>query len=189
MRTPPPNQAVTPSGMTVSDSRPSGTMMISDAHPTRVSVSVALLLPGTGSATPPGGVTDAVLARVPVAAGSIVPVSVYVTEPPAGRLTVSLMVEAPAAVQVAPPAPTQVHVTPVSAAGGVSLTVDPGAASGPELAATIVYVTPWPGNAFVKPSVLAIERSADGAPNTTWTRPGEGPLGACEVSPPYVAVI
>ena len=39
-----------------------------------VSVSVAVLSPGSGSVTPAGGVTVAVLLRVPVAAGSRVPV-------------------------------------------------------------------------------------------------------------------
>jgi len=50
---------------------------------------------------------------------------------------VSLMLPAPDAVQVPPPAPTQVHVH-VSAAGKVSATVAPGALLGPALDAVMV---------------------------------------------------
>src|SRR5688500_12473551 len=104
----------------------------------RASVSVALLLAGLGSATPPGAATVAVLLSEPVAPASTVPVAVYVTLPPAGRLTVSLMLPEPPGVQVAPPAPTQVQVTPVKAEGKASATVAPGALLGPVLLATIV---------------------------------------------------
>jgi len=103
-----------------------------------VSVSVALLLPGTGSVTPPPTVAVAVLLRVPVAAGEMLQVAVYVAEPPAGRLAVSLMLPKPVAAQVPPPAPEQVHVTPVQVAGNVSATVTLGAFEGPALLATIV---------------------------------------------------
>ena len=44
----------------------------------------------------------------------------------------------PAAVQVPPPAPTQVQVAPVRAAGKVSATVAPGAFEGPALLAVMV---------------------------------------------------
>ena len=91
-----------------------------------VSVSVAELLPGFGSLTPAGAVTVAVFDRLPVAPAAIAALTVYVTVPPAGRLTVSLILPDPAAVQVPPPAPTQVHVA-VRAAGNVSATVAPGA--------------------------------------------------------------
>jgi hypothetical protein len=60
-----------------------------------------------------------------------------VTLPPAGRLTVSLMLPEPAAVQVPPPAPTHVQVQ-VSVAGKVSATVLPGALLGPGLLAVMV---------------------------------------------------
>ena len=53
----------------------------------RVLVSVALSLPGLGSVTPVGGATCAVLVRVPVAAGSMVPVSVMVIDCPVARLS------------------------------------------------------------------------------------------------------
>src|SRR6201999_2166664 len=102
-----------------------------------VSVSVAELLPGVGSVTPPGAVTVAVLLSVPVAAGETVQLAVYVTLAPLGRLTVPLMLPEPAAVQVPPPAPTQVQVQ-VSEAGNVSATVAPVAALGPALLAVIV---------------------------------------------------
>lgn len=103
-----------------------------------VSVSVALLLPGVGSVTPPPVATVAVFDSVPVAALDKVPVAVKVTEPPAGKLTVALMLPDPFAGQVPPPAPTQVQVTPVMVAGKVSATVEPGASLGPTLDATIV---------------------------------------------------
>src|SRR5262245_16151205 len=71
------------------------------------------------------------------------------------------------AVQVPPPAPTQVHVTSVSAVGNVSATVAPAAGSGPALLAVIVYVTDEPAVAVVTPSVLVIARSADPPPALT----------------------
>ena len=49
-------------------------------------MSVALLLPGLGSVAPAGGLTVAVLARVPVAAGSIWAVTVKVTVPPTAQV-------------------------------------------------------------------------------------------------------
>ena len=52
------------------------------------------------------------------------------------------------AVQVPPPAPTQVHVQ-VRLAGKVSWTEAPVADAGPAFAATIVQVTPMPGTAVV----------------------------------------
>ena len=108
-----------------------------------VSVSVALLLPGVGSVTPPGVVTVAVLDNVPVAAAEIVHDAVYVTEPPTGKLAASLMLPEPLAVQMPPPAPTHVHVH-VKDAGNVSAIVEPGASLGPALLAVIVYVVEPP---------------------------------------------
>lgn len=102
-----------------------------------VSVSVAELLPGVGSVTPPGAVTVAVLLSVPLAAAEMVQLAVYVVLPPAGRLIASLILPLPDAVQVPPPAPVQVHVQ-VSDAGNVSATVDPGALLGPAFDAVIV---------------------------------------------------
>src|SRR5213075_1185483 len=72
----------------------------------------------------------------------------------------SLMLPAPAAVQVPPPAPTHVQVA-VRLAGKVSATVAPTAFDGPTLLAVMVYVTEPPAVAVVTPSVLVIDRSAD----------------------------
>src|SRR5262245_1187898 len=131
-----------------------------------VSVSVAVLLADTGSVTPPGVVTVAVLASVPSAPGATVPVAVKVTVPPASRFTVRLMLPAPeAAMQLEPAEAAQVQVTPVMAAGNVSATVAPFTAIvALVLVATIVYVTAWPGIALTCPSVLVTVRSA-----TAWS--------------------
>ena len=99
-----------------------------------VSVSVAELLPGVGSVMPAGAATVAVLESVPLALGEMPTVAVYVTDPPRGRLTVSLWPE-PLAVQVPPPAPTHVQLT---VPGKSSLTVDPGASLGPAFDAVTV---------------------------------------------------
>ena len=48
------------------------------------------------------------------------------------------MLPEPEAVHVPPPAPTHVHVAPVSDAGSVSVTVAPVTALGPAFDATIV---------------------------------------------------
>jgi hypothetical protein len=90
------------------------------AAPDSVSTSVALLLAGFGSVA--AGATVAVLVRLPVAAAEIPQAAVYVTLPPAGRLTESLMLPAAPAVQVPPPAPAHVQLQ-VSDAGNVSETV------------------------------------------------------------------
>ena len=104
-----------------------------------VSVSVAELLAGTGSVMPDPTDTEAELVSDPVAAAATVPVTVKVVVPPTGRLTVALMFPLPdAAGHVAPPVVAHVHVAPVSAAGNVSVIVEPGAADGPALDAMIV---------------------------------------------------
>jgi hypothetical protein len=141
---------------------PSLLVMLRSAVAPSVSVSVALLLPGVGSVTPAGAATVAVLESVPVAAGEMVAETVKVTDPPTGRLTVSLMLPEPEAVAVPPPAPTAVQVTPVRDAGKVSATVAPVALLGPALDAVIVYVTEPPGVAATTPSVLVMARSAWG---------------------------
>jgi hypothetical protein len=66
----------------------------------------------------------------------------------------------PPAGQVAPPHPTQVHVTLPHSAGNVSATLAPLAALGPALVATIVQVEAPPATIVAIPSVLLIERSA-----------------------------
>ena len=50
-------------------------------------VSVPVLLPGTGSVVPGGGVTVALLSNVPVVPAGTVPVTLKVTWLPAGKLT------------------------------------------------------------------------------------------------------
>ena len=103
----------------------------------KVSVSIALLLPATGSVTPAGTVTVAVLLNDPVAEAEMLQLAVYVTLPPLGKPTVSLMLPDPEAVHVPLPAPTHVHEQ-VSDAGNVSATVEPGALLGPAFDAVIV---------------------------------------------------
>src|SRR5438477_98150 len=81
-------------------------------------------------------------------------------------VTVSLMpvwLLAAAVKPVAPPAPTAVHDAGLIAAGKVSVTVAPITALGPAFDTTTVYVLPVPATAVVLPSVLVIDRSADGA--------------------------
>src|SRR6185369_12387782 len=100
-----------------------------------VSESVALLLPPFGSVTPTGVAMLAVLLIVPAAAPSTVPVRVKITLPPEGRLTLWVMFPDPLGAHVPPPAPAQVQVAPVIAAGTVSVTVAPVTADGPALEA------------------------------------------------------
>src|SRR4029453_8599197 len=114
-----------------------------------VSVSVALLLAVLGS--PLAAVTVAVFGMDPLALGATEHEAVYVAEPPAGRLTLSLMLPDPAAVHVPPPAPGQVQLQ-VRLAGNVSATVAPVALLGPAFDAVIVYVTEPPAAALVTPS-------------------------------------
>src|SRR5262245_4363029 len=70
-----------------------------------VSVSVALSLPGSGSVTPAGGVTVAVLARGPVAEGLTRTVKRKVTVAPTGRSTVVARAPKPLAGPVTTPPP------------------------------------------------------------------------------------
>ena len=91
--------------------------------------------------TPAGAATVAVLARVPVAVGAMVPLTVNVAVPPGARVTVALMLPLPEPRgHVAAGGAAQVHVTPVTIAGTVSVTVAPVAVDGPPFVATIVYV-------------------------------------------------
>jgi hypothetical protein len=101
---------------------------------------VEVLFAGFGSASPCGRATVAVLLSVPVADGLIVPVRVYVTDPPTGRETPWLMLPDPLAGprHVAPPAAAQVQLTLVSVPGTVSVTVAPFTTLGPAFEATIV---------------------------------------------------
>ena len=98
--------------------------------------------------------------RVPGAEGLTFPDSVYVTLPPAGRTTVSLMSPDPLAEQTPPPASTHVQLTSVIVVGTASATVAPVTSLGPAFHATIVYVIGNPGDSSVWPSVFVIDRSA-----------------------------
>jgi hypothetical protein len=151
-----------------------------------VSESVAELFPGTGSVTPPGAVTVAVFVNVPVAAAEMVAETVYVTDPPDGRLTVLFILPEPDAVHVPPPAPTHVQVA-VREAGNVSATVEPGALLGPAFEAVIVYVTEPPAVAVVTPSVFVMPRLALGVNvslSVALLLPGVG-----SVTPPGAATV
>lgn len=148
-------------GMT--EATPSVLLIERSAVGFKVSVSVAELLAGVGSVTPPGAVIDAVLTRLPVVVATTVAEIVNVAVAPTGRSTVVLMLPLPLlAAHDPPPAGTQVHVAPLSVAGIVSATVAAITADGPELPATIVYVTAVPGTSVADPSVLVIDRSAVG---------------------------
>src|SRR5437763_538402 len=99
---------------------PSVLVMDKSAWGFSVSVSVAVLLAGVGSVRPAGGVTVAVLARGPVAAGSICTVKLNVTVAPTGR---SIVVPSPPLPPLgpltAPPpvAPTNAQLPPIAPAG------------------------------------------------------------------------
>ena len=102
------------------------------------SVSVAELFAGVGSVTPPGRAMAAELTSDPVAAGEIVPVTVNVAVPLDNSVTDALIEPAPDAGHVDPDAAAHVHVTPVSDAGIVSVTVAAVTVEGPAFEATIV---------------------------------------------------
>src|SRR6267378_966770 len=101
-----------------------------------VSLSVAELLPA-GSLTPAGAATEAVLTIVgaPVVT---VPLAVNVALPPDRRLTLAFKFPEPLAGQLEPADAAQVHVTPETWAGKLSVTVAPTTGLGPALLTTIV---------------------------------------------------
>src|SRR5262249_5519359 len=108
-----------------------------------VSVSVDVLFPGVGSVVPTGGVTVAVLTRLPVSEARLVPVTVNTTELPApdAMSTVAarlLPLPAPPLVKLAVPVVADVQATLVSPAGSVSATVAPVTLLGPLLVTVIV---------------------------------------------------
>ena len=99
-----------------------------------LSISVAELLAGTGSAKPTGTATLAVFDNGPVAASDKVPLTVNVAVPPLSRLTAEvLMSPTPDAGQLLPALATHVQLTPVTTPGRVSLTAAPLTANGPLL--------------------------------------------------------
>src|SRR5262252_7357927 len=114
--------------------------MVRSASGPAVLVSVALLLPGTGSATPAGAVTVTVLVSVPVVSAGTVPLKVNVALVPTGSVTSASMLPLPAAGPHAVPAPLveQLHVNPASGAGNASWTRAPVTLDGPALLTTMV---------------------------------------------------
>src|SRR5262245_46741723 len=103
--------------------------------------SVDVLFPGSGSVVPAGGVTVAVLVKVPLAVGATVPVALKTTPAPPGRLTVVAMLPVPlAAPQLPTPATLgwQVQVTFCSVGGKVSATGAPTTSLGPWLVTAMV---------------------------------------------------
>ena len=126
-----------PPGTAVADE--SVLVIARSARRVMVVVSVAVLLAGVGSVTPPGAATVAVFDKVPVAVAATVADTVNVAAPPAASVTEALIAPAPDEGQLEPaPVAAQVHVTPVSDAGNVSLTLAPVTVDGPLLVATIV---------------------------------------------------
>ena len=119
-----------------------------------VPVSSAGLLSGM-----PDEVTVAVAVRVPVAAGSTVPVTVYTTDPPGPRLTVSLMLPSPPALPLEPGLNAADQETFARPAGSTSVTCTPLTPSDPLLVTVTVYRRVVPGTAVVWLSVLVIARS------------------------------
>src|SRR5262245_37756959 len=141
---------------------PSLLAMARSASGVRASVSVAESLPATGSATPAGAATVAVLDKLPMAEAAIVPVSAYVSTPPGARSTECRMLPEPLAGQLEPALAEHVQVTPERIPGTLSVTLAAGAVLGPALVTLIWYVTGAPGTAVAWPSVLVTARSAWG---------------------------
>src|SRR5262245_12921536 len=108
-----------------------------------LSTSLGLLLVGSGSVVPAGGVAVAVLVREPVAEGSIWTVKVKVTLAPTGRSTLVDRAPVPLAGLLAltlppPPLSVAVQVASVTPAGRGSDTLASVTALGPLLLTTMV---------------------------------------------------
>src|SRR5262245_14762767 len=108
--------------------------MARSARGGRLSTSVALLSAGSGSVTPGGGLTVAVLVSEPVAAGLTRTVKVKVTVAPTGRLTVVARAPVPLLGPLTAPPPllaVAAQVAAVTPAGRGSATLAPLTALGP----------------------------------------------------------
>src|SRR5262245_59158332 len=115
--------------------------MARSAWGVRVSVSLSLSLAGSGSVTPAGGLTVAILSRVPVAAGSTWTVKLKVTVALRGRSTVVARPPLPLVGPVTAPPPllvVAVQLAEVTPAGRGSDTPAPVTALGPAFLTTIV---------------------------------------------------
>ena len=140
-----------------------GPLLTIDRSATGVSVSIsdAVLFPGTVSITVPGTMTVAVLVIVPVAVGAMAAVTVNVAVPLTMSVTSSLIGPLPLGLPHADPADaTHVQLVKLMPAGGVSTTPAPATTFGPLLVATMVYVVVVPGTALPTPSVFVTARSA-----------------------------
>jgi hypothetical protein len=105
-----------------------------------VVLAMLLLLPGTGSVTPSGGVTVAELINAPTIPAGTVPVTLNVALVPAGSVTSASMLPAPAGEPHDAPTPLGVHVqpNPASGAGSASCTRALLTFDGPALLTTTV---------------------------------------------------
>src|SRR5215831_1316993 len=103
-------------------------------------LSVALSFPGTGSVTPAGGVTVAVLLSAPVVPAGTIPLTANVAWVPTGNVTSASMLPVPEALPHPAPAPLAVHVQvkPASGAGNASWTCAFVTFDGPALFTTMV---------------------------------------------------
>ena len=102
-----------------------------------VSVSVAVLLPGSISATPAGAVIVAVFTTLTTVEGDMLATTRYVALPPASSETgVAARLPTPLATQVEPAEAVHVQVAEVIAAGSVSVTVALATSLGPAFDAT-----------------------------------------------------
>src|SRR4029450_1232133 len=120
---------------------PSVLMMDRSAWGVSVSVSLALLSVGSGSVVPAGGMTVAVLTRLPVAEGLTRTVKVKVTVALTGRSTVVARAPVPllGPVTLPPPVwPAKAQVAAETPAGRGSDTLAPVTALGPVLLTTMV---------------------------------------------------
>lgn len=122
---------------------PSSFVTERSARGVTLSVSVALLFVAFVSVKPAGAPTPAVLTSVLVPAGVVaarVPTTVYVAVAAAGTVAdVAIVLPEPETVpHSAPPVVAQVHVTPVIAAGTVSVIGADEAVDGPAFATTMV---------------------------------------------------
>jgi hypothetical protein len=120
------------------DATPSVFVIDRSAVGASVSVSVDVLFAAVGSVTPPGSATLAVFTRDPVALDEMAPVTVKVAVPLVSNVTGALIDPEPDAGHEDPAEATQVHVTLLSEAGMVSVTVAAVTVEGPAFEATIV---------------------------------------------------
>ena len=111
---------------------------------TAVGVTVAVLSAGSVSTRPAIGVIVAVAGRGPANPTGTIPVMVYTTDPPMGRLTAWFTSPVPDAVPAAPPLNTAVQVTPVRESGTSTATTDPRPGVIPVFVNVAVYVSVCP---------------------------------------------